>query len=53
MDTLKILSFLQERNPFTDDKSLRNIETGVTAESSVNVDKAKRNRHEDNRIYGW
>ncbi|VDI12837.1 Hypothetical predicted protein [Mytilus galloprovincialis] len=41
MDTLKILSFLQERNPFTDDKSLRNIETGVTAESSVNVDQAK------------
>ncbi|CAC5363750.1 unnamed protein product [Mytilus coruscus] len=41
MDTLKILSFLQERNPFADDKSLRNIETGVTAESSVNVDKAK------------
>ena len=41
MDTLKILSFLQERNPFSEDISLRNIETGVTADASVNVDKAK------------
>ena len=42
-DTLSFLSYLQQRNPFEvddDDYSLRNIETGVTADSAVNVEKA-------------
>jgi hypothetical protein len=37
-DTLAILEYLCDRNPFTSDVSLRNIETGVVAEPDVNVD---------------
>lgn len=40
-DIKEIENFLQHRNPFTSDPSLRNITSGVTADSSVNVDKAK------------
>ena len=39
-DILTIMSFLDERNPFFDDKGLRNIATGVVADKSVNVDDA-------------
>ena len=35
------LAYLQERNPFTCDHSLRSISTGVHAHSTVNVDAAK------------
>ena len=40
-DRLKFLSFLQERSPFVEEVSLRNIETGVEGDPSVNVDTAK------------
>ncbi|VDI39228.1 Hypothetical predicted protein [Mytilus galloprovincialis] len=40
-DIMSILTFMKERSPFTGDSSLRNIETGVTADSSVNVDNSK------------
>ena len=37
-----LISFLKERNPFvSDEQQLRNIETGVVADTSVNVDRAK------------
>ncbi|ESP02014.1 hypothetical protein LOTGIDRAFT_157147 [Lottia gigantea] len=36
-DTNTILSFLYERNPFRQDESVRNIETGVTATAEVDV----------------
>ena len=39
-DSQTFLSFLIERNPFCEDKLLRNIETGVTSDPSVNVHKA-------------
>ena len=39
--TRAILEYLGDRNPFTSDVSLRNIETGVIAEPDVNVDKAE------------
>ena len=39
-DTEELLKFLQSRNPFTDDRCLRSISTGVTADNEVNVDKA-------------
>ena len=39
-DTLTVLQYLQERNPFTSDPSLRSIATGVHAHSTANVDKA-------------
>ncbi|KAK6191206.1 hypothetical protein SNE40_002944 [Patella caerulea] len=38
-DTYKLLTFLQERDPFTSDTSLRNITTGVTAGNTVNADR--------------
>ncbi|KAK6176037.1 hypothetical protein SNE40_014401 [Patella caerulea] len=38
-DTYKLLAFLQERDPFTSDTSLRNITTGVTEGNIVNVDR--------------
>ncbi|CAG2215124.1 unnamed protein product [Mytilus edulis] len=41
VDTLAILEYLTERNTFTNDVSLRNIETGVEAEPDVNDDKAE------------
>ena len=40
-DTKTVLEFLEERNPFSPDTSLRNVVTGVTAAKSVNVDRAK------------
>ena len=39
-DTEELLKFLQSRNPFTDDRCLSSISTGVTADNEVNVDKA-------------
>ena len=39
-DTLTILQYLQERNPFSIDPSLWNIATGVHAHSTINVDTA-------------
>jgi len=36
-DVITVLSFLHERNLFTVDKTLPNIETGVTAVSDVNA----------------
>ena len=39
-DTLTVLQYLQERNPFSTDPSLRSIATGVHAHSTVNVDTA-------------
>ncbi|CAC5372537.1 unnamed protein product [Mytilus coruscus] len=41
VDTLAIREYLSERNPLTNDVSLRNIKTGVQAEPDVNVDKAE------------
>ena len=40
-DSRTRLGYLQERNPFDCDLSMRNISTGVTADCSVNVDRAK------------
>lgn len=40
LDTLSLLGFLQERNPFALDPLLRNITTGVTADQTVNAHKA-------------
>ena len=40
-DITSILSFLTDRNPFLDDPSLRNIDTGTTADSRVNADRTK------------
>ena len=39
-DTLTVLHYLQDRNPFSNDSSLRSIVTGVHAHPSVNVDTA-------------
>ena len=39
-DTMIVLKYLQERNPFSNDPSLRSIATGVHALSTVNVDTA-------------
>ena len=39
-DTLTVLQYLQERNPFSSDPSLQSIATGVHAHPTVNVDKA-------------
>ena len=40
-DITSILSFLTDRNPFLDDPSLRNIDTGTTADRRVNADRTK------------
>uniref|UniRef100_UPI00358ECD2A uncharacterized protein n=1 Tax=Myxine glutinosa TaxID=7769 RepID=UPI00358ECD2A len=40
-DTLTVLSYLQEHNPFSNDPSFRNIATGENALSTVNVDTAQ------------
>lgn len=40
-DTEKILKYLDDRNPFSDDPSLHSIATGITADNIVNVTKAK------------
>ena len=39
-DTPAVVQYLQERNPFSNDPSLRNIATGVHAQPTVNVDTA-------------
>ena len=39
-DTLTVLQYLQERNPFSLNPSLRSISTGVHAHPTVNVDEA-------------
>ena len=39
-DTLAVVLYLQERNPFSNDPSLRNIATGVHAHPTLNVDTA-------------
>ena len=39
-DTLTVLQYLRERNPFSSDPSLRSIATGMHVHPSVNVDKA-------------
>ena len=39
-DTLAVVQYLQERNPFSNDPSLRNIATGVHAHPTFNVDTA-------------
>ncbi len=36
-DTLTVLQYLQERNPFSNDPSLHNIATGVHAHSTVSI----------------
>ena len=40
-DSCTLLGYLQERNPFDCDLSMRNISTGVTADCTVNADRAK------------
>ena len=40
-DTKKIVDYLSQRSPFSSDKSLRSIATGVVGEKGVNCDKAK------------
>ena len=40
-DTITILTTLSQRNPFTSGPNLKNIMSGVNADSSVNVDNAK------------
>ncbi|WAR20663.1 hypothetical protein MAR_014637 [Mya arenaria] len=41
-DTRKLLAFLQDHSPFDEtDGALRNIETGVAADSRVNAEQAK------------
>ena len=39
-DTLAVVQYLQELNPFSNDPSLRNIATGVHAHLTFNVDTA-------------
>ena len=41
-DTLELLGYLQERNPFSSDQTLRSIAHGIVAEASVNVDRSKK-----------
>ena len=40
-DSCELLQFLESRNPFSDNCSLRSIVTGINAGISVNVDTAK------------
>ena len=40
-DRKTFLSYLEEKNPFASEKSLRNIETGALADKRVNADSAK------------
>ena len=41
-DTLDLINFLRERDPFVQNNALINIAIGMTAESIINVDRAKR-----------
>ena len=40
-DTLAVVQYLQERNPFSNDPSMRNIATGVHAPPIINIDTAR------------
>ncbi|CAH3180104.1 unnamed protein product, partial [Porites lobata] len=40
-DSRALLGYLQGRNPFNCDLSMRNISTGITTDCTVNVDRAK------------
>ena len=40
-DTLDLINFLRERDPFVQNNALINIANGMTAESIINVDRAK------------
>ena len=40
-DTLTLLDYLRNRSPFSHEPSLRSIASGLTAESSVNVEHSK------------
>ena len=40
-DKIKFLYYMRERNPFNDGTTLRNIESGVTCDETVTVDRAK------------
>ena len=41
-DTKTILEFMEARDPFSEDSTLRSIVTGVIADNRVNMDKAKK-----------
>ena len=40
-DTTNLLEFLSESNPFSSDPSLHSIASGITSDSTSNVDNAK------------
>ena len=40
-DTLDLINFLRERDPFVQNNALINIANGMTADSIINVDRAK------------
>jgi len=40
-DTLELITYLKERNPFAQNDSLYNIANGMTAQEAVNVEKSK------------
>ena len=40
-DTLDLINFLRERDPFVQNNALINIANGMTAESIINIDRAK------------
>lgn len=40
-DVLTIIDVMKDRSPFADDTNLRNIETGVLTDRSINADNAK------------
>ncbi|CAC5412436.1 unnamed protein product [Mytilus coruscus] len=40
-DIMTVLSFIKDQYPFKGDDSLRNIDSGITADSSVNTDSAE------------
>lgn len=40
-DTLALLTYLKERDPFTENPSLHNIANGMAAQQRVNVEKSR------------
>ena len=46
LNTMIVLEFMEDRNPFSRDASLQNVAVGVTAVKSVNVDNVKRIEHQ-------
>lgn len=40
-DTLELVDYLSQRDPFSGDRALRCIATGVVADKEVNADKSK------------